>query len=478
MRLALGGMGVYLDAASTTPLHPHAREVLLAALDEGWADPARLYADGRQARTLLDAARAVVAEVLGVRPPEVAFVASGTHAVHTGLLGLASGRARAGSRVVASAVEHSAVFAATRWLTTTGGAEPEIVPVDRQGLVDTAAFVAAASRPGVAVATLQSANHEVGTRQPVEQVGTALREIGVPLFVDAAQTLGREPLPAGWTALAASAHKFGGPAGVGLLAVAGSARFHPPFPVDDRNLGGIRGIEVGMPPLPSIMATAAALQAAVDESAEVGRRHRDWTDRVRAALAGLADVDVLGADHDRLPHLVTASVFGVDGEALLGELDRLGFATNSGSSCTSSTLTPSHVLVAMGVLSQGNVRISLTRNTTEADIEALLTAFGPAVATVRERHAGVTSHAARPPESGSGSGHTVLDYRGRPCPAPVMALAAAVLAAEVGAVVAVEADDPAAPGDVAAWARMRGQELVSTEHLDDGAARITVRRIA
>ena len=472
-------MGVYLDAASTTPLHPHAREVLLAALDEGWADPARLYADGRQARTLLDAARAVVAEVLGVRPPEVAFVASGTQAVHTGLLGLASGRARSGSRVVASAVEHSAVFAATRWLTAAGGAEPEIVPVDRQGRVDTAAFVAAASRPGVAVATLQSANHEVGTRQPVEQVGKALRERGVPLFVDVAQSLGREPLPVGWTALAASAHKFGGPAGVGLLAVAGSARFHPPFPIDDRNLGGIRGIEVGMPPLPSIMAAAAALQSAVAESAELGRRHRDWTARVRATLADLPDVVVLGAEHERLPHLVTASVFGVDGEALLGELDRLGFATNSGSSCTSSTLTPSHVLVAMGVLSQGNVRVSLTRDTTEADIEALLAAFGPAVATVRGRHAGVTSHLARPAAPGSpDGGQSVLDYRGRPCPAPVMALAAAVLAAEVGEAVAVEADDPAAPGDVAAWARMRGQELVSTEHLHDGAARITVRRIA
>ena len=301
----------------------------------------------------------------------------------------------------------------------------------------------------------------------------------MPLFVDAAQSLGREPVPAGWTALAASAHKFGGPAGVGLLAVLGSARFHPPFPIDDRNLGGLRGVEVGMPPLPSIMATAAALQSAAAESAELDRRHREWTARVRAALADLPDVEVLGAEHERLPHLVTASVFGVDGEALLGELDRLGFATNSGSSCTSSTLTPSHVLVAMGVLSQGNVRISLTRDTTEADIDALLAAFGPAIAAVRERHAGVTGHGARPSAvDAPRSGPKVLDYRGRPCPAPVMALAAAVLAAAVGEVVAVEADDPAAPGDVAAWARMRGQELVSTEHLDDGAARITVRRTA
>jgi cysteine desulfurase len=170
----------------------------------------------------------------------------------------------------------------------------------------------------------------------------------------------------------------------------------------------------------------------------------------------------------------------VDGEALLGELDRLGFATNSGSSCTSSTLTPSHVLVAMGVLSQGNVRISLTRDTTEADVEALLTAFGPAVATVRQRHASVTSHVPGPPASATSAdaGPRVLDYRGRPCPAPVMALAAAVLAADVGEIVTVEADDPAAPGDVAAWARMREQELVGTEYLDDGTARISVRRIA
>jgi cysteine desulfurase len=130
----------------------------------------------------------------------------------------------------------------------------------------------------------------------------------------------------------------------------------------------------------------------------------------------------------------------------------------------------------MGVLSQGNVRISLTRDTTETDVDALLAAFGPAVATVRGRHSSVTAHPPAGPGTSSDTGR-VLDYRGRPCPAPVMALAAAVLSASVGETVTVEADDPAAPGDVAAWARMRGQDVVSSERLADGAARITVRRV-
>lgn len=471
---------LYLDSASAAPLHPRAREVLLSALDDGWADPARLYTEGRQARQLLDVAREIVAGVVGARPAEVAFVPSGTHAVHIGLLGLAAAARRRGTGVVASAVEHSAVFSAASWLADDALTTQR---VDRTGrLADPAAFAAAAADPdgGVAVAALQSANHEVGTRQPVDEVLAALAEesgrtgrSAVPLLVDAAQSLGREPVPAGWSALTGSAHKWGGPAGVGVLAVRTGARFVPPFPSDDRALGGVRGVEVGVASLPAVLAAAASLEAATAEAVEVGARQRAVLDRLRAGLAEVPDVAVLGDPTTCLPHLLTASAFGVDGEAIVTELDRAGVAVNSGSSCTASTVTPSHVLLAMGVLTQGNVRISLGRDAQPSDADRLLEVFAATVRAVRERHARVTVGARRA-DADPGE-PIVLDYRGRPCPAPVIAMAEAVEQSSAGTQVAVEADDPAAPGDIAAWSRMRGHELVGSVDLPDGATRTTVR---
>jgi cysteine desulfurase len=178
----------FLDAASGAPLHPAARAALTAALDEGWADPDRLYTAGRRARLLLDAARAAVAEGLGARPDEIFFAANGTQALHAAVLGTLAGNR--GELFVHSAVEHSAVLHAAR---SAGTAVP--VGVDALGRVDAAAFAAAAAAPRVAGAGLQAANHEVGTRQPVEVVAERLGR--VPLVVDLSQTLGHAPVPDG-----------------------------------------------------------------------------------------------------------------------------------------------------------------------------------------------------------------------------------------------------------------------------------------
>lgn len=363
---------VYLDAASSEPLHPAARETLLAALDQGYADPRRLHGPSRSARLLLDNAREVVADSLGLRPDEVTFTASGTEAVHRGLLGLHRGRARAGTTIVHSAVEHQAVMHAAAWT----GAERVVVPVDEWGRVDDGDFVERACYTGVAVAALQSANHEVGTTQPVGQFELPN---GVPLFVDACASAGRTPLPEGWAALAASAHKWGGPAGVGVLAVRKGARWRHPFPVDDRPDERATGFEN----VPAALAAAAALQAVVAERDEVAARQRALVERIRAAAGAIEDVYVAGDPHDRLPHLVTFSCLYVDGEALVTELDRRGFGVASGSACTASTLEPSHVLAAMGVLTHGNVRVSLTRDTTEADVERFLAVLPEVVVRIR-----------------------------------------------------------------------------------------------
>jgi cysteine desulfurase len=373
----------YLDHASTTPLHPAARAALLAALDEGWADPARLYREGRRARQLLDAARETVAGVLGSRADEVSFCASGTQAAHLAVLGTASGRRRAGDLVLASAVEHSSVLHAAERHERAGG-RTATVGVDALGRVDPAGF---APPPGTALVSLQHANHEVGTIQPVAAVAEIAHVAGVPLHTDAAMTVGRIPVDLGALGadlLTASGHKFGGPAGVGILVVRSGTRWASPLPADERELGRV----AGFPNLPAVVAAATALHACAGELAAERERLGTLTARLRARLPELVtDVEVLGdPDPDgRLPHLVAFSCLYVAGEALLGELDRAGVAVSSGSSCTSDALTPSHVLVAMGALSHGNVRVSFGRDSTDADLAALLDILPGAVAAIRER---------------------------------------------------------------------------------------------
>ncbi len=364
----------YFDAASGVPPHPAARQALAAAQEDGWADPTKLYAPARRARHLLDAARAAVADELGVRADEVHFCASGTTAAQAAVRGVQLARERTGRTVVHSAIEHSAVLHAV------AGGPTAPVPVDRLGRVDTAAFAEAVAAPGVAVAALISASHEVGTVQPVARIAEACAAAGVPLVVDAAQSVARVPVPDGWSVLSASAHKWGGPAGVGVLVVRKGTRWVPPWP------GAEPGVpdEPGSRDLPAVVAAAAALRAAGAEAKAEADRLFPLVDRIRATVAAtVPDVEIVGDPVDRLPHLVTFSCLYLDGEALLHGLDRAGFAVSSGSSCTASTLRPSHVLEAMGVLSHGNVRVSLHRDTTGAAVDRFLTILPDLVASLR-----------------------------------------------------------------------------------------------
>lgn len=366
-----------LDAASSEPLHPAARDVLLSALDQGFADPRRLHHDGRRARLLLDNAREVVAECLDLRADEVSFTSSGTDAVHRGLLGLHRGHRARGTSILHSAVEHSAVLHAARWI----GAPTTEVPVTAEGQVSAAAVSAHLSTldAPLAVAAVQSANHEVGTVHDVEGVALALGE--VPLFMDACASVGRLDLPQGWAAAAASAHKWGGPSGIGLLLVRKGARWRNPFPADDRGDERVSGFEN----VPAALAAAASLRAVLTDRAEVGTRQHRLIERIRTVVAGLPDVEVVGSATERLPHLVTFSFLYLDGEALVTELDRQGFGVASGSACTASTLTPSHVLAAMGALTHGNVRLSLHADTSEDEVERFLAVLPDVVTSLRAR---------------------------------------------------------------------------------------------
>ncbi|WP_435596328.1 cysteine desulfurase/sulfurtransferase TusA family protein [Streptomyces albogriseolus] len=460
----------YFDAASAAPLHPVARQALLASLDEGWADPARLYKEGRRARLLLDAAREAAAEAVGCRPDELVFTPSGTAAVHSGIAGALAGRRRTGRHLIVSAVEHSSVLHTAEVHRDGGGTVTE-VPVDRTGAVRPAEF-AEALRPDTALACLQSANHEVGTLQPVAEAAGACRAAGVPLLVDAAQSLGWGPVEGDWSLLAASAHKWGGPSGVGLLVVRKGVRFAPQGPRDERESGRAPGFEN----LPAIVAAAASLRAVRAEAVQEAARLRELTERIRARVPALVpDVEVVGDPERRLPGVVTFSCLYVDGETVLHELDRAGFSVSSGSSCTSSTLTPSHVLRAMGVLSEGNVRVSLPPGTTEEDVERFLAVLPGVVAGVREKLGAPVSRTETVTEERDEA--LVVDTLGRRCPIPVIELAKVIGDVPVGGLVRVLADDEAARLDIPAWCEMRGQEYVGEQPADRGAAYV-VRRLS
>lgn len=459
----------YFDAASSLPLHPVARQALLAALDDGWADPGRPHREGRRARMLLDAARESAAEAVGCRPDELTFTPSGTRALHTGIAGALAGRRRVSRRLLVSAVEHSAVLHAAGTHEAAGGTVTEL-PVERTGRLRTDALRQALGEGDpAALVCLQSANHEVGSAQPVAEAAELCWAAGVPLLVDAAQSLPWGPVPGDWSLLAASAHKWGGPAGVGLLVVRKGVRFAPPPPADERERGRAAGFEN----IPAIVAAAASLRAVRQEAAAEAERLTALVDRIRDRVPELVpDTEVVGDPVRRLPHLVTFSCLYADGEALLHALDRAGFAVSSGSSCTSSTLTPSHVLRAMGVLSEGNVRVSLPPGTTRGEVNRFLAALPEAVGSVRAQ----LVPDADPVVVASGPDGVTVDALGKRCPVPVIELAAVIGTVPVGAVVTVLSDDEAARLDIPAWCHTHHHDYLGEGEADAGATAYRVRR--
>lgn len=378
----------YFDAASAEPISPAARQALLAALDDGWADPIRLHREGRRASLLLDQARERMAGLLRCRADELAFTSSGTQAVQLAVSGAVLARqsaSRGPGHIVVSAVEHSSVLNAATQAEQTG-THVTIAGVGADGRVDVAGFTEAVNRNRTVLACLQSANHEVGTTQPVDEIAAACKAARVPLFVDAAASVGRAPLPAEWSMLAASGHKWGGPPGVGVMVIRKSVRWRSPVPAGSRE-----GHRVpGFPNLPAIMSAAAALEAFEADRDEADIALRVLTGQIRDRLKTLVPDCVVHGDHAlSLPHIVAFSCLYIDGEALVMELDKAGFSVSSGSACATETQQPSHVLAAMGAITHGNVRVSLPRGTTEQSV----TDFLAVLPEIVDRLRGTASHA-------------------------------------------------------------------------------------
>ncbi len=346
------------------------------------ADPSRVHTEGRMARVALEDARDAVAALFGVRPRQVVFTSGGTEAVNAAVWGATFGH---DGPIAVAGVEHSAV----RDASTRAGPCVEVA-VDRLGRIHPAAMVEALHRAAAehgrspVLAHCQWANHEVATVQPVAEVVDECRRAGVPVHVDAAAAAGHLALDLGGLdadLVSVSAHKLGGPPGVGALVLRRGLRVEP-FVV-----GGAqeRARRAGLENLPGAVGFGAAAAALARPGVLAGEAAaaRDQTDRLVAAGTDVAGVELVGDPEDRLPHLVCLGVEGVEAEPVLLGLDQAGIAAHSGSSCSSESLEPSPVLEAMGVDAERSLRLSVGWSTTPADIDAFAEAFGPVVERLR-----------------------------------------------------------------------------------------------
>ena len=372
----------YLDHASATPLDERARAALLAALD-GFGDPLRLHAEGMAARRLLDDSRATVADAIGAQPDEIVFTSGGTESVALAIWGGVRPVREIGHRMVTTTVEHPAVGGVLHTLETDGFASG-LVPVDEHARVDLDAFAAEVHKPGTLLASVQHANHEVGTLQPVAEAARLCREAGVLFHMDACQTVGRIPVDVGALdvdLLSMSAHKFGGPAGVGALFVRRGVPVAAYPCGDDRE----RRRRSGMENVPGVAAMAAALSARLCDMADDAAAQWALTDRIRTGIAERVEGATLhGHPTQRVPHLVCFSVPDLDAEILSMALDDRGFRIAAGSNCSGAAADPSPVLEHMGVPGTTSFRIGIGSETTDADVDRLLGVLPGLVAELRE----------------------------------------------------------------------------------------------
>jgi cysteine desulfurase len=362
---------------------------MLPYFSELFGNPSSVYTLGRKGLAALDTAHELVAAELGCRPTEVVFTGGGSEADNLAIKGVAHAAHRRGNHIVTSAIEHHAVLHTCQQLEREGY-RVTYLPVDQHGLISVQS-VAEALADETALVTIMYANNEVGTIQPIPEIGRLCRARRIPLHVDAVQAGGLLDLDVralNVDLLTLSAHKFYGPKGVGILYVRQGARLQPQV------LGGSqeRNRRAGTENVPGIVGAAEALRLARAERAHEAVRLAALRDHLIAAVLAMGDVRLTGHPTQRMPNSASFAFAGVEGESLLLQLDLIGVAASSGSACTSGSVDPSHVLTAMGLSPQearGHLRLTLGRSTTESDVEYVL----EHLASIVQRLRALSTHA-------------------------------------------------------------------------------------
>lgn len=388
-------MTVYLDHAATTPILPEALAAFTAALGTV-GNPSSIHSAGQQAKMLLEDGRAAVARSLDADPVEVVFTSGGTESINLAVKGLfwARQQDRARPRIVVPGGEHHATVDTVEWLERHEGAVVDVVPLDAQGRVDLAGLEARLTDASdVALVTFLWANNEVGTIQPVARIVELAHAAGVPVHSDAVAAYGQVPVSfaaSGLDALSVSAHKIGGPVGIGALVLGRKATVEPLI----HGGGQQRQVRSGTQDAPAATAFGVAASAAVAEPMPhpslVALRDR----LVAGVRAAVPSAVLMGDPVDRLPGNAHFTFPGCEGDSLLFLLDAAGVAVSTGSACQAGVPEASHVLLAMGLSEQdarGALRITLGHTTTDADVDAFLAALPDAVA--RAGAAGMASRA-------------------------------------------------------------------------------------
>ena len=378
---------IYLDNAATTPCAPQVLEAMLPWFTQAYGNASSVHTWGREAKRAVEAARRQVLRALGAaQPQEIFFTAGGSESDNWAIKGVALARGK--GHIITTAIEHHAVLHTCQWLERQGF-RVTYLPVDGMGRVSPEQL-AQAICPDTILASVMMANNEVGTIQPIAQIGRICRERGVLLHTDAVQAVGAIPVNVQELQvdlLSVSAHKLHGPKGVGALYVRRGVK------LESLIHGGAqeRGMRAGTENLPGVVGMGVAMELAAANLAENAQRMTRLRERLIAGVMARIDgVRLNGHPTERLPGNVNLSFDGVEGEALLLRLDLAGVAASSGSACTSGALDPSHVLMALGLTqaqAQGSLRLTLGTDTTEEEIDAALDRLAPIVADLRAMRA-------------------------------------------------------------------------------------------
>lgn len=376
---------IYLDNAATTPVSPQVLEKMLPYFTEHFGNASSIYETGRDARKAVDAARRQAAAAINAKPQEIYFTAGGSESDNWAIKGAAFARRKKGNHIITTSVEHHAVLHTCQWLETQGF-EVSYLPVDEYGRVSARQVEEAITEKTILI-SIMAANNEIGTLMPIAEIAKVAKAHGILMHTDAVQAMGAVPVDVeawGVDLLSLSGHKFHGPKGIGVLYIRTGVK------LDSLVHGGAqeRGRRAGTENLPAIVGIGEAMEIAAKNQPANAEKMTRLRDRlITRLLESIPDVRLNGHPTERLPGNVNISVRYIEGEALLLRLDLSGIAASSGSACTSGSLDPSHVLLAIGLpheIAHGSLRFSLSDTSTEADVDAVAEVLPGIVGTLRD----------------------------------------------------------------------------------------------